>query len=117
MILFVDPHKESLIVIVEKSSFIWPVSIQASSILESVIFFETVTVSDKLFLLPSFHFTKLCVSTSELSLELAASLNNFLLNLFSLLSRDSWTKRIACQVTCDSYSCRIDHLCICCREW
>ena len=48
LILFIDPNKESLIVIVEDSSALWPVSIQAASIKESVSFLEEEMISNQL---------------------------------------------------------------------
>ena len=99
------------------SSTLRPVSVESSCIQESVAFFEEEVVGDQLVLLRLCHGAERIERTSELSLELAASLNNFLLNLVSLLSRDSWTKRIAYQVTSYSNSSRLDHGCIRCRKW
>ena len=93
----------------EDASSLRPVSVEATCIQESVAFFEEEVVSDQLVLLRFGHGAERVESTGELSLELAASLNNFLLNLVSLLSRDTWTKRIVCQVTPHSDSSRLDH--------
>ena len=73
-------------------------------------------VSDQLVLLSLSHGAERIESTGELSLELAASLNNFLLNLVSLLSRDTWAERIVCQVTSYSNSSGLDHGCVLSRE-
>ena len=48
LILFIDPNKESLIVIVEDSSAFWPVSIQAAGIKESVSFLKEEMISNQL---------------------------------------------------------------------
>ena len=47
---------------------------------------------------------------------MAASLNNLLFNLVPLLSRDTWAKRIVCQVASYSNSGRLDHSGILGRE-
>ena len=117
LILFVDPHKESLIVVVEDASSLRPVSVESTCIEESVTFFEEEVVSDQLVLLRFGHGAERIESTGELSLELAASLNNLLLNLVSLFSRDTWAKRIVCQVTSNSDSGGLDHGCVLGREW
>ena len=117
MIFLINPDKESLLIVMVNSSTLRPVSVESSCIQESVAFFEEEVVGDQLVLLRLGHGTERIESTGELSLELAASLDNFLLNLVSLLSRDSWTKRIAYQVTSHSNSSRLDHGCIQCREW
>ena len=117
LILFVDPDEEGLLVVVEDTSSLRPVSVEATSIQESVAFFEEEVVSDQLVLLSLGHRAERIESTGELSLELAASLNNFLLNLVSLLSRDTWAKRIVCQVTSYSNSGGLDHGCVLSGEW
>ena len=116
MILFVDPDEESLLIVVEYASSFGPVSVKTTCIQEPVAFFEEEVVSDQLVLLSLSHGAERIESTGELSLELAASLNNFLLNLVSLLSRDTWAERIVCQVTSYSDSCRFDHGCVLSRE-
>ena len=69
LIFFVDPHKESLIVVVEDTSSFGPVSVQATGIQESVAFFKEEVVSDKLSLLLLGHRSKGVEGTSELTLE------------------------------------------------
>ena len=74
-------------------------------------------ICDQLILLRFGHRSEGVEGASELTLELAASLNNFLFNLISLLSRDSRSKRIICQVTSDSDASRLDHGRVLRREW
>ena len=50
MVFFVDPDKESLVVVVEDASSSWPVSVEATCFEESVAFFEEEVVLDELFL-------------------------------------------------------------------
>ena len=55
LIFFVDPHKESLIVVVEDTSSFGPVSVESTCIQESVAFFEEEVVSNQLILLLCSH--------------------------------------------------------------
>jgi len=50
LVLFIDPNKECLGIVVEDTSAGWPVAVQSASLKESVSFFEKEVVSDKLFL-------------------------------------------------------------------
>ena len=50
LILLVNPHQEGLVVVVEDTSVVWPVSVQVASLEESVTFFEQEVVVDQLFL-------------------------------------------------------------------
>jgi len=36
LVLFVDPHEESLVVVVEDSTTVWPVTVQVASVEETV---------------------------------------------------------------------------------
>ena len=55
LILFVDPHKESLIVVVEDASSFGPVSVETTCIQEPIAFFEEEVVGDQLILLLCSH--------------------------------------------------------------
>ena len=69
LIFLIDPHKEGLLVVVEDASSLWPVSIQATSIKESVSFLEKEMVRDQLVPLSICHRSKGVESSSELSVE------------------------------------------------
>ena len=116
LVFFVDPDKERLLIVVEYTSSLGPVSVQATSIKESISFFEKEVVSNQLILLFRSHSSERIEGTGKLTFKSAASLNNLLLNLVSLLSCNSWSKRIVCQVTSYSDSCRFDHGCVLSRE-
>ena len=90
LILFIDPDKESLLIVMEDASALRPVPVKTTCIQESVAFLEEEVVSDQLILLCFGHGAKRIEGTGELSLELVASRDNFLLNIISLLSRNTW---------------------------
>ena len=48
LILFIYPNKESLVMVMEDSSALWPVSIQTASIKESIAFFEKEMIFNEL---------------------------------------------------------------------
>ena len=86
----------------ENTSSLRPVPVEVAGIEESITFLEQEVVSDKLVLLILSHGAKRVESTSELTCESVASLNNFSLNLVSLFSCDCGAKREFSQVTADS---------------
>ena len=55
LVLFVDPHEESLIVVVENTSALRPVAVETASIKESIALFEQEVVSDERFTLSFGH--------------------------------------------------------------
>ena len=117
LVFFVDPDKEGLVVVVEDSSSLRPVTVEATCIQESVSFFEEEVVSNQLILLFRSHCSERIEGTGELTLESVASLNNLLLNLIALFSSDTWTKRIVFEITSNSDTGRLDHRSVLSREW
>ena len=117
LVFFVDPDKESLLVVVEDTSPLGPVSVQAAGIKESISFFEKEVISNQLILLFRSHGSERIEGTGKLTLKSVASLDNLLLNLVSLLSCNTWTERIVCQVTSYSNSGGLDHGCVLSGEW
>ena len=117
LVFFVDPDKERLLIVVEYPSSLGPVSVQATSIKESISFFEKEVVSYQLILLFRSHSSERIEGTGKLTLKSITSLNNLLLNLVSLLSCNSWSERIVLKVASYSNSCRLDHSCVLSREW
>ena len=110
LVLFVDPNKESLIVVVEDTSSCWPVSVEATSLEESVAFFEKEVVLDELLLLSWRHSAERIVLSCKFALELATSFNNLLFDLVPLSLCDSRSKREVCKVATYSDPGAADHL-------
>ena len=110
LVLFVDPNKESLIVVVEDASSCWPVSVEATSLEESVAFFEEEVVLDELLLFLWSHGAERIVLSCKFTLELAACFNNLLLDLVPLIFGYSRSKREVCKVATYSDPGAADHL-------
>jgi hypothetical protein len=89
LILLIDPHKESLVVVVEDTSCLRPVSLEESRLEILVITLEEEVVSGELLLLVSGQVSKRVVLTLKFSGELREGSNNLALNFLSLLSGDS----------------------------
>ena len=86
MILLINPDQESLIVVVEDTTSLRPVSLETSGLEILVATLEKEVISDELFLLSFSHGSKRVVFTGKLTLELVQSRDNEVLNLLSLLS-------------------------------
>jgi hypothetical protein len=95
---------------VEDSSAIWPVTIESTCLEETVTLLEKEVVFDQLFLVGWTHGGKRIVLACKFPLETVAGLNDLLLDLLSLLFRDSWTKWELCEVAADADSSALDHL-------
>ena len=117
LIFFVHPDEESLLVVMEDSSSLWPVSVEATGVKESIAFLEEEVIIDQLLLLSRSHGAEGIECASKLTSESVASLNDLLLDLISLLSGDSRAKRVSFQVTPDSDTSGLDHSCILSWEW
>jgi len=89
LILLIDPHKESLVVVVEDTSCLRPVSLEESRLEILVITLEEEVISGELLLLVSGQVSKRVVLTLKFSGELREGSNNLALNFLSLLSGDS----------------------------
>ena len=55
LILFVDPDKEGLFIIVEDASTLWPVSVKVARLKEPITLLEQEVVSNELLLLSGSH--------------------------------------------------------------
>ena len=117
LVFFVDPYKEGLVVVVEDSSSLRPVTVETTCIQESVSFFEEEVVSNQLILLFRSHCSEGIEGTGELTLESVASLNNLLLNLIALFSCDTWAERVGFEVTSNSDTGRVNHGGVLRWEW
>ena len=92
LILFINPNKESLIVIVEDSSALWPVSIQATSIKESISFLKEEMISNQLIPLIFSKWVEGVILSSKFTSKAIASQNDLLFNRVSLLPCNCWTQ-------------------------
>ena len=109
LVLLIDPDEEGLLVVVEDSSALWPVSVEVAGIKETISLLKEEVVSDQLLLLGRGHGAEGIESTGEFTSKSIACLNDFLLNLVSLLSSDGWTKGEFFKITANSDSRRLDH--------
>ena len=109
LVLFIDPNKEGLLVVVENTSALWPVAVETTGIEEAITLFEQEVIVNQLLLLLWSHGSKRVEGTGKLSFETVAGLDNFLFNLISLFLSDTRAKRICCQVTANSDTSGFDH--------
>jgi len=112
LVFFVDPDEESLFVVVEDASALWPVAVETACLKESVALLEQEVVSDELVALGISHRAERVEGTLELSVEGVACLDNLLLDGVPLLASDGWAKRELSQVAADSNASRFDHSCV-----
>jgi len=117
LIFFINPDEESLVVVVEDTSSLWPVSLKTAGLKIFVSSLEKEVISDELLLLGFGHFWEGVVLSSELSFELGKGRNNEVLNLDSVRSRDLSTEWVSSKVSGDSDSSRVDHLVLILWEW
>jgi hypothetical protein len=109
LIFFINPNEERFSGIVEDTSTRWPVSVQVASFEEAISFLEQEVVSDELFSCCFVHAFEWVEGTSEVTLELAAGVNDLGHDLESLLLGDTWSEWISGQVSSDSDSSGGDH--------
>ena len=69
LVLFVDPDEECLLIVVEDSSSLGPVAIQATSFEEAISFFEEEVVSDELVTLGISHGAKRVECARKVTIE------------------------------------------------
>lgn len=68
LIFFIDPDEESLIIIVIDSSSSWPVSVESTSLQESVTFLEQEMVCNELFSLSISEFSEWVIFSLKISI-------------------------------------------------
>jgi len=117
LILFVNPHKEGLGVVVEDTTRLWPVSLKTSGLKILVSTLEEEVVSNKLLFLTFAHGGKAVIFTLKISGELVQSGHDKGLNLLSILSGNGGSKRVGSHVSSNSDSCGVDHLVLISWEW
>jgi len=102
LILLIDPDEESLGIVVEDTSALWPVSVETTSLEETISFLEEEMIINKLLLILGAHGVKGVESSSKVTIKFIASLNDLVHNLVTLLVGDTWSKREFSQVSADS---------------
>jgi len=70
LILFIDPNQEVLLIVMEDTSTIWPVSVETASIKESITFLEEIVISNELVLIFLAHTLQWVVLALELTSHL-----------------------------------------------
>ena len=116
LVLLVHPSKESLLIVVEDTATLGPVTVEATSFQETVTLLEKEVIVDKLLLLGWGHRLKGVVGSFKITSEFAESRGNESLNLTALLSRDAGSKREGSEVATDSDAGAADHSRILWRE-
>jgi len=104
LILFVNPDEESLGIVVEDTSALWPVSVKVASSQESVTLLEQEVVVDELLLDLLIHTLEWVESSFQVSLEFATSFNNLLHDFVSLLLGNTWSKWVVGKISSNSNS-------------
>jgi len=102
LIFFVNPHKESFVVVVEDTTSLGPVTLKTARFKVLVSTLEEEVISDELFLFGISHLTKRVILTLELTFEGVQSLHNFGLDEETLFTGDGGTEGEFSQVTGDT---------------
>jgi hypothetical protein len=117
LILFVDPDKESLGVIVVDTSSLGPLSLESSGLEIFISTFEKEVISDKLSLLSFGHGGEGVVLSLKITGEFSKSGCDKFLDLKSLSSGNSSTKWVSSEVSGNSDSSGVNHLVLISWEW
>ena len=117
LIFFVDPDKEGLVIIVEDSSSLWPVSLKTAGLKIFVTTLEEEMISDELLFLGISHLWEGVVLTLEITSESVEGGNDEFLNGNSVLSGDLSTEWVSGEVSGNSDSSGVDHLVLILWEW
>jgi len=88
LIFFINPHKESLVVVVEDTTGLRPLSLKTTRFEVFITTLEQEVVSDKLLTLILSHLTKRVVLALKLTFKGAEGLSNLRLNFKTLLASD-----------------------------
>ena len=89
LIFFIYPNKESLVLIVEYTSSVGPVSVQANSLQESVALFKEEMISYELLSLIFCEIVERVISTLEVPFHVSESFADLLFNFLSLVIGDT----------------------------
>lgn len=110
LILLIDPHEEGLVVVVEDTSAVGPVTVQVASIQETISLLEEEMVGDELFLVSLAHGVEWVELTSEIAFETFAALGDSVHNFVTLFIGDTWSECVGSKVTANTDSGALDHL-------
>ena len=102
LIFLIYPDQESLIVVVEDTTTLRPVSVQTAGLKESVSFLEQEVIIDQLFAISFRERIKGVEFAREFSVEFTTSFNNLCLNLVSLISGGSGSEREFSKISSNS---------------
>jgi len=109
LILLVNPDEESLVVVMEDSTGLWPLTLKSAGLEILVSSLEKEVILDELLLVRLAHAGEGVVSSLEFAIEGRKSSDNLTLNLSSLLGGDSGSEWVVGQVTGNSDSGGVDH--------
>ena len=111
LILLIDPGEESFIFVVEDTSIMWPVSVEATSVKESISLLEEEVVINELFSIFLRQGVERVIGTLQLTVEFIESFAYLIFDLFSLDGVvQGWTQWERSQVSSNSNSSADDHL-------
>merc|ERR1712156_1200368 len=89
LILFVDPDKESFVLVVENTTALWPVTLHTSNLQVRITRHEKEVVIDELLADSFIHTSQGVVVTSQISFQLSKSILHEGLNINTLLFGDA----------------------------
>ena len=117
MILFINPDKESLVVVMEDTSSLWPVSLKTAGFKILITTLEKEVIGDELLLLSVGHLGEGVIFTLKFTIELRKSGSDEGFNLESLLSSNGGTKWVGSEISSNSNSSGVDHSVLIWWEW
>jgi len=86
LVLFIDPNKEGLVVVVENTAAFGPVTVQTYCLQEAITLLKQEMILDKLLAVSLAHGGQRVVLSGEVTIKLFASLYDFLLDFEALLA-------------------------------
>jgi hypothetical protein len=110
LILFVDPAKEGLGIVVEDATAGGPVTVETAGLEEAIALLEQEVVLDQLLLIGLAHGSQGVVLAGELTSEGLESLLGIDFDLVTLFLADSGAKRELGEVAADTDAGALDHL-------
>lgn len=110
LILFVDPHEEGLVVVMENTTGLWPLTLEAAALKVLVTSLEEEVVGNQLLLVSVGHGGKGVVLTLEFTSEFLEDANDLGFDFTSLLGVDGGSEGNVSEVTSDTDSGGVDHL-------
>lgn len=110
LIFFIDPHKESLVVVVEDASSFGPLTVQAASFEESISLLEEEVVLNEFFLILFAHAFKRVEFSCEVTFEGVKGTHDLVHDFKSLCLGKTRSERVISKVSADSDTGGDDHL-------